>query len=82
MWDAFSRTPGSCSRPPALAGRRRDQPLTTSKLLFADSSQTRFPELPARHRPSDGYATSGMMRIATMFATLIIGLMAGPEVSL
>jgi hypothetical protein len=33
-----------------------------------------------RHRR--GYATSGMMRIATMFATLIIGLIAGPAVSL
>jgi len=28
------------------------------------------------------YATRGMMRIATMFATLIIGLIAGPAVSL
>jgi hypothetical protein len=31
---------------------------------------------------SDVYAMSGMMRIATMFATLIIGLIAGPDVSL
>src|SRR3954470_12778833 len=29
-----------------------------------------------------GYVISGMMRIATMFATLIIGLIAGPAVSL
>ena len=36
----------------------------------------------ARRDPLRRYAISGMMRIATMFATLIIGLIAGPEVSL
>jgi hypothetical protein len=36
----------------------------------------------ARRDPLTRYATSGMMRMATMFATLIIGLIAGPAVSL
>jgi hypothetical protein len=36
----------------------------------------------ARRGPLRRYATRGMMRMATMFATLIIGLIAGPAVSL
>ena len=36
-----------------------------------------------RHSPEGGAQTiSGMIRSATMFATLIIGLIAGPAVSL
>ena len=42
----------------------------------------RAPRAPGAARPLGGYATSGMIRIATMFATLIIGLIAGPDVSL
>jgi hypothetical protein len=39
--------------------------------------------VPARSRPgADGYAMNGMIRIATMFVILIIGLIAGPAVSL
>jgi hypothetical protein len=37
---------------------------------------------PARRVSSTRYVMMGMIRIATMLATLIIGLIAGPAVSL
>src|SRR3954449_9789486 len=40
------------------------------------------PERPARRTRTESYVMIGMIRIATMFTTLIIGLIAGPEVSL
>lgn len=58
-----------------------------SRLAMADAAkQTRRGEIscltPARDRPSLPQVMIGMISNATMFATLIIGLIAGPAVSL